>query len=179
MKKLFYTALTLVLGLTLLHANDKTEYLEILNDNSFDTVKAYWNKNGKGGRLVKAPGGRKGFCMRITKNASEQTALYSRALIPLDLQKDTIRMSVYVKGKGSFRCGAYLYGKNGRGYVSSVFSKPVSVDSKAYVKKDFVFKAASFNKRTRSMRIAFEIPRGVDADLCFDDFSGVKESILP
>ena len=159
-------------------SGQEVESLEIINDNTFEKVIHYWNANGKGFTLAKVPGGRSGSCMRVAHNGTRRAALYSRTLIGVNRQQDTCKMSLWVKGKGTFRLGAYLYKANKRN-VSGWMSKPVTVDSpSAWIRKDFTIKAAVFHKLTAYMRIAMEMPQGKECDLYFDDFSGVKESVL-
>ena len=181
MKKLLTFAAAL-LSFGLVAAEPEMEIIEIRNDNSFNTVVNIWCANTglmarkPGGKVMKAPGGRSGSCMRITNTATSHSSVFSRALIPVDRTADTIKCSIWVKGKGSFRFGFYLYKAKGRGYVGISQVPVVSVDSKEYKKYDFVFPCSKFNAATKAVRLAIEVVK--EADLCFDDFSGVKESLV-
>ena len=179
MKTLFTTAFCLFMGTLVLGAQEKIERLELLSDDSFERVVANWHKNGKGGDFKQDPAGRTGACLRIINKADQRTALYTSALIPVAPGKDTLKISLWVKGKGVFFLGGYLYGAGGRPYVSSFASRKENVDSAEWVKKDFVFSTAKFHKNARTARLLIEVPKGQVSDLRFDDLSGVKESPLP
>lgn len=161
----------------------ETERQEILNDNSFNTVTNYWCANSghmkrkPGGKIFKgATGGRSGSCMRITCTDSGIASLFSRALIPFTHATDTIKCSIWVKGKGSFRFGFYLYAEKGRGFRGMYYAPKVTVDSKEYKKYDFVFPCSKFAAKAKTARLSIDVSKA--ADLYFDDFSGVKESIV-
>ena len=178
MKQIFILIFAGLCACTLSLSGQNMERLEILNDNAFEQVFSFWNANGKAAKVRKVPGGRSAFCMRMTRGeASKGTgAVFSRCLIPVDREKDTLKMSLYVKGKGFFRLGGYLYDTKGR-YTGIVMGELIPVNSKEWVKKDFVFKGSSFrSKKGTFMRVVIDVPR--ESDLYFDDFSGVKESVL-
>ena len=179
MKTLFTTAFCLFMVTLVLGAQEQTERLELLSDDSFERVVANWHKNGKGGDFKQDPSGRTGACLRIVNKAGQRTSLYSSALIPVTPGKDTLKISLWVKGKGVFFLGGYLYGAGGRPYVSCFASRKENVDSSGWVKKNFVFNTARFHKNARTMRLVIEVPQGPMSDLYFDDLSGVKESPLP
>lgn len=183
MKKLtlaMFAGLLCAFGLA---ANDDVETAEIKNDNSFDQVYGYWcanegmMKHRPGGAVKKADGGRSGSCMQITNTEKSFSALYSRALIPVDLKADTFKLSFWVKGKGSFKLGFYCYDKNKK-FVTAYMEPAMKIDSPAWVKKDFVIPASKIKGSVALVRIAMEVHPGA-ADLSFDDFSGIKETRLP
>ena len=166
----------------LIAAEPEIETFEIRNDNSFNTVTNIWCANTSlmarraGGKVMKDLDGRSGSCMRITNTATSQSCIFSRTLIPVDRSSDTIKCSIWVKGKGTFCFGFYLYKEKGSGYVGIHNAPAVTVDSKEYKKYDFVFPCSKFNAAARTARLAIEVVK--EGDLCFDDFSGVKETLL-
>lgn len=161
----------------------EVETLEIKNDNSFEQVFGWWcenagmMKNRPGGVIGKEPGGRSGYCMKITNTQTGFVSLYSRALIPADPAADTFKMSFYVKGKAKYRVGFYTYGKDKK-YISTYMDPVTEADSTDWVKKDYTIPGAKLTGPVGFVRIAIELQPGV-AEVYFDDFTGVKETALP
>lgn len=161
----------------------EVETMEIKNDNAFNEVYGWWCANDgmmqhrPGGKIEKVPNGRSGSCMKITNTAKSFCGLYSRTLIPVDPKNDTFKFSIYVKGQGKFRFGFYSYAKDKK-YVGGWMAPETLVNSKDWVKKDFVIPGGKLTGPVAFVRLSIEVNPGV-ADLSFDDFSGVKETRIP
>ncbi|HOG49438.1 MAG TPA: hypothetical protein PKY10_02490 [Lentisphaeria bacterium] len=159
------------------------EILEIKNDNSFDQVVNYWcanegmMKHRPGGAISREDGGITGACMKISNTEESLTALYSRALMPVETSEDVFKLSFYVKGKGKFRVGFYTYSKEKK-FISTFFSPPTSPDSTDWVRQNYTIPVATLRGEVGNVRIAIEVPPGL-AELYFDDFSGHRETPLP
>ena len=152
------------------------EIMQLINDNGFEKPVGHeWGKNSFAGKnvvLSKDPAGRSGQCMRfVCEDPKGRGAFYSKLLVPVDLEKDVLTLSVWVKGKGKFRIGFYEY-RAGK-YAATLFSKDEAVDADQWMQKTFTFPASRFAKKVDGVRIAFQIEG--KSDLRFDDFAGTKK----
>ncbi|MBT9142760.1 MAG: hypothetical protein DDT32_01183 [Syntrophomonadaceae bacterium] len=182
MKKFAVAFAAVVLCSSGLYAAE-VETLEIKNDNAFEQVYGWWRENVEmmelrpGGVFGKDPGGRSGYCMKITNTQTGFVSIYSRALIPTDPATDIFKMSFYVKGKAKYTVGFYTYDKDKK-YISTYMDPVTELDSTDWVKKDYTIPGSKLTGPVGFVRIAIELQPGV-AEVYFDDFSGIKEAALP
>jgi hypothetical protein len=130
------------------------------------------------GAVKQVDGGRSGQCLEV-KTSEKPVVFREREFIPLADGKDTVRIVLYVKGKGSFSIVMPVYNKDNKGVsAKGVPCETVTVNSPdEWLKKEFVFSPASQDNNPENAVAKYFImvktfPGG---SLRYDDIEGVVE----
>lgn len=182
MKTSMKTSVVLIFAAFFCHAGESVEVLRIENGNGFENI-GYWganqglNSKKPGGVAKIVAGGRSGKCMQVKNTPSSEFNFYSKAEIPVKRGEDTLKLSLYNQGKGSFSVFLYVYEpKNGKSaYLTTVtVKKDLKVDSLEWVKTEVVYPVTlKMFIEGAKVRLAFVVSPG--SDLKFDDLEWIME----
>jgi hypothetical protein len=114
--------------------------------------------------------------LEFTNNAGQLHHLYSEQGYNVT-GGDKVRLSIYARGKGTFRLALYAYNSSSR-WLDCLEPKPVKVDSTAWKKYDFSItvpdKEYASNDKVKRINIAIIVDS--DSKIQLDGFSGFIES---
>ncbi|MCX6984966.1 MAG: hypothetical protein NT118_09500 [Lentisphaerae bacterium] len=182
MKKLI--GLIGIIGLLGFQASAETK--AISNNNSFEGIinngvpsqwkinEGFKENNGMGTLQIISESAQDGKNCLMIKNEAKQ--IFHLHGVPVEtLPGDVIKMSVYVKGKGSFTLGAYTY--SGKVAVGHIYPNSVNVESTNWEKKDFEMTVPD-DEGVKGKVTNFRPVIAVDSDseIYIDNFSGQIEN---
>lgn len=164
------------------------ETKEISNNNSFEEGKSsvpsgwivndFYKRSNKSGtmQILSESAQDGGKCILIKNGSAQVFELYGNPIAAVP--GDVIRMSVYVKGKGSFKLSVYLY--NGKNlWLDTVYPKSVKIEGTDWEKKDFEITLSNKEYKDKGTVAMIRPAIVVDADseVCFDNFKGQIEKV--
>jgi hypothetical protein len=184
MKKLI--CLAALLGIVSFGANAETKKISSAND-SFEKSKnnhpgmwhtnTWYKKQGNLGTItVKSEAAQNGQnYIEIVNDSKQVYHLYTAKQYKVK-GGDTVRVSAFVKGKGSFRLLLYCYSPKGK-WLTSATPKAVKVDSSEWTKKDFAITVPTKKIRNEvvgNVRVAIVVD--ADSKIQIDNFAGQIDS---
>lgn len=112
-----------------------------------------------------------GACLEVITPADATAEIFGPK-IPVQKEKDTLKFSVHVKGKGIFQIVFYEYRKDNRylHYTPSKKYSKISVNSQEWIKKEFEIPLTGLKDQCAFIALAFHIKK--DSNIRFDDFTG-------
>lgn len=175
MRKMIWSVL-LFAGVISSAASAGERPLELINSNGFTNLKV-WHPTGhakqfRGGIRRIVPGGRMGSCLELKNTKTSHCGMYSMYTVKVDVEKDVIQISLYLKGKGTIDVQFLLYDK---GKFGGLYYKRDKVDSPAqWIKKSYTFTGKDFRGRIRKeMEGRFSFQYLSPGSLLVDDLSCV------
>jgi lysophospholipase L1-like esterase len=118
-------------------------------------------------------------CIKIKTQAGQLLQLFAIPMTDVS-PSDTIRLSAYVKGTGSFKIAVYLY-NNDKCYLATAAPQAIKVANTEWTKADFEIKLSGeeFPERADGQVAHIRPAIVVDAnsELCIDNFSSQIESL--
>lgn len=163
------------------HAFAETK--EINNNNSFEETEnglpnawainqVFKGNNTMGTIQVLSESAQDGKNCLMIKNATGQFFHLWGAFIAAS-PGDVIRMSAYVKGKGTFRLSVYMYNSK-NAWLENIYPKSVKIESSDWEKKDFemTLPDKEFNDKGQVAKIRPVIVIDADSEIYLDNFSG-------
>lgn len=162
------------------------ETKEIKNNNSFEEVKndvpenwtinEYFKKNNKLGIIqILSESAQDGKNCLMIKNDATQVFHLIGALVAVT-PGDVLRMSAYVKGKGTFRLSIYMYNSE-NAWLDGLYPQSIKIESSGWEKKDFeiIIPDKEFKDKGKVAEIRPVIVIDSDSEICLDNFSGQIE----
>ncbi|MFA6102861.1 MAG: hypothetical protein WCV67_07750 [Victivallaceae bacterium] len=158
------------------------ESKEISSNNSFEEIDgnfpANWtiNNNLKPGTLqILSESAQDGKNYLMIKNDAKQVFHLYGALIAA-APGDVIRMSVYVKGTGTFRLGVYICNRKNQ-HIKGIYPEAVKIESSDWQKKDFeiTMPCEEFKDKGCVAAIRPVIVVDSNSEINLDNFSGQIE----
>ena len=116
------------------------------------------NKRTPGGIRKLAEDGRTGKCVEI-KNTPTSLFTFYHDQLPLTLGNDKVKVSVWVKGKGSFQFQLYYYSAAPR-FVSGASRREVKVNTVDWRQEEYTFhlpQSSKYMSRIAVCRVAFKV----------------------
>lgn len=160
---------------------EETLKLAFINNNSFDQVTrlgepALWQYNeyskkfNGGGTFKSEPNGRTGKCIAVKTDAGQSVFFYSANQVDVQPGKDTVKVTLYTKGKGTLQI--QLYGYDPKKNCGGWNSPKIQVDSADWQKQEFKIPLTA-QPKTVAIRLAPSIFE--NSDLLIDDLEAVIE----
>jgi hypothetical protein len=162
------------------------ETKEISNNNSFEEIKngvpfqwtintIFKKDNGMGTLQIISESVQDGKNCLMIKNETKQFFHLYGTTIGIDAG-DVIKMSVYVKGKGSFSLSVYMYNAKNV-WLNNIYPKAVKVEASNWGKKDFEITVPTneFGDKGKVANIRPVIVVDPDSEIYIDNFSGQIE----
>lgn len=174
--------LTLFVIIGFLGFQASAEIKEISSNNSFEeingNVPANWtiNNNLKLGMLqILSESAHDGKNYLMIKNDAKQVFHLYGALIAA-APGDVIRMSIYVKGTGTFRLGIYICNIKNQ-HIKGIYPEAVKIESSDWQKKDFeiTLPREEFKDKGYVAAISPVIIVDANSEINLDNFSGQIE----
>lgn len=164
----------------------ETIQLEFNNNNGFEKLTAKgvireWTYSGYsktfkgGGKFTSNPAGYKGKCAGLKTEPGQRIYIYNAKAIPVKEGKDTVKISLWCKGKGSMQIMLYGYNDKNRN-VGGWNGKSEIIDAPEWKQYTWTIPLKAYGKNITQIRIAPAVVK--ESDLLIDEMNVIIERTL-